>query len=84
MKKNMVYRVLSAFLVGILTVQMFPGQARAMTTSSQIGTEGDPAIAYFVDAGDQDPSTVNEGETLGIYNSVTDQIFGEDPVTGKS
>lgn len=39
--------------------------------------------AYFVDCGDHDPSTLPNGEEFGLYNSVTDQIFGEDPVTGK-
>ncbi len=43
----------------------------------------DAAIAYFVDAGDQNPLTVNAGDKLGVYNSVTDQDYGPDPITGK-
>lgn len=39
--------------------------------------------SYFVDCGDHDPSTLPDGEEFGLYNSVTDQIFGEDPVTGR-
>ncbi len=40
-------------------------------------------LAYFVDCGDWDPSTVSEGDALGVYNSVTEQVYGADPVTGK-
>lgn len=38
-------------------------------------------IAYFVDCGDHDPSTVSSGDTLGTHNSVTDQIYGTDSKT---
>ena len=41
-------------------------------------------IAYFVDCGDHDPSTVSSGDTLGTHNSVTDQIYGADSETGYS
>ncbi len=40
-------------------------------------------MLYFVDCGDYSPNTVNEGDYFGAYNSVTDQVYGEDPVTGK-
>ena len=40
-------------------------------------------LAYFVDCGDQGPTTLSEGDSFGIYNSVTDQVFGEDEQTGK-
>lgn len=84
MKKGAVYKAISALLAITLSVQAIPvqGNARESTKEGQAGA--DPAIAYFVDAGDQNPSTVNEGEVLGIYNSVTDQIFGQDSVTGKN
>lgn len=39
-------------------------------------------IAYFVDCGDHDPSTVSSGDTLGTHSSVTDQIYGADSKTG--
>ena len=39
-------------------------------------------IAYFVDCGDHDPSTVSSGDTLGTHSSVTDQIYGSDSKTG--
>lgn len=37
---------------------------------------------YFVDCGDHNPETLSEGDSLGINNSVTDQIYGEDSETG--
>lgn len=42
----------------------------------------DPELAYFVDCGDHDPSTLSEGDLFGTHNSVTEQILGKDPVTG--
>lgn len=41
-------------------------------------------ILYFVNAGDPTPSTVEAGDQLGLYGSVTDQEYGLDPVTGKT
>lgn len=42
----------------------------------------DSSIVYFVDCGDLNPETVPEDGQLGTHNSVTEQIYGEDPVTG--
>ncbi|WP_294749932.1 beta-L-arabinofuranosidase domain-containing protein [uncultured Ruminococcus sp.] len=42
----------------------------------------DSSIAYFVDCGDHDPYTVTGSDKLGCYNSVTEQIYGYDEVTG--
>ncbi len=42
------------------------------------------SIAYFVDCGDHDPTTLSSGDTLGLFQSVTDQVFGADAVTGAS
>ena len=42
----------------------------------------DTDLLYFVDSGDPDVTTLSEGDMLGIYNSVTEQFYGEDPVTG--
>ena len=44
----------------------------------------DPNLAYFVNCGDYNVSTLPEGEKFGIYNGVTEQIYGLDPVTGKT
>ncbi len=40
-------------------------------------------MLYFVDCGDYTTDTVGEGDYFGAYNSVTDQAYGADPVTGK-
>ena len=50
-------------------------------TSTTIPMEN---LAYFVDCGDHEPSTLADGEKFGLYNSVTDQIYGADPHTGKT
>lgn len=42
----------------------------------------DDSIVYFVDCGDYTPDTVCEGDQLGTHNSVTDQAYGADAVTG--
>lgn len=41
-------------------------------------------VAYFVDCGDYNVHTVSEGDVLGKYQSVTEQVYGADAVTGKS
>ncbi|MDE5548084.1 MAG: glycoside hydrolase family 127 protein, partial [Clostridia bacterium] len=41
-------------------------------------------VAYFVDCGDYNVNTVSEGDVLGKYQSVTEQVYGADAVTGKS
>ena len=41
-------------------------------------------LLYFVDAGDQTPSTVGAGEEFGLLNSKTDQVFGPDEKEGYS
>lgn len=45
--------------------------------------EYDENIEYFVDCGDYNVTTVSAGDKLGKWNSVTEQVYGEDPVTGK-
>ena len=42
----------------------------------------DSSMVYFVDCGDYNTSTVPEDGQLGTHNSVTEQIYGEDSVTG--
>ena len=51
-------------------------------TLTKSDIEGE-SLAYFVDCGDHDPSTLPDGEVFGLYNTVTDQLFKEDPATGK-
>ena len=43
----------------------------------------DDSIAYFVDCGDQDVTTATGSDKFGTFNSVTEQLYGADPVTGK-
>ena len=43
----------------------------------------DKKLAYFVNCGDYDVTTLSEGDLFGVYNGVTDQAYGVDPVTGK-
>ena len=45
-------------------------------------TDADKQLAYFVNCGDYDVTTLSEGDLFGIYNGVTDQVYGADPVTG--
>ncbi|MCD8049578.1 MAG: discoidin domain-containing protein [Clostridia bacterium] len=44
----------------------------------------DSNLLYFVDAGDSDVTTLSDGDKFGVNNSVTDQFFAPDPVTGYS
>lgn len=46
-------------------------------------TDVDYTLAYFVNCGDYDVTTLSEGDLFGIYNGVTEQVYGIDPVTGK-
>ena len=42
----------------------------------------DENLLYFVDCGDIDPETINPGDKYGLYNSVTEQFYQKDKVTG--
>ncbi|HAG13679.1 MAG TPA: hypothetical protein DCG49_07430 [Ruminococcus sp.] len=42
----------------------------------------DSSIAYFVDCGDQDVTTLTGTDKQGWYNSVTEQLYGADEVSG--
>ena len=45
--------------------------------------EYDSSIAYYVDCGDHNSSTVTGRDKLGIYNSLTEQLYGADEVSGR-
>lgn len=45
-------------------------------------TDVDPTLAYYVNCGDFDVTTPGDKEAFGIYNGVTEQVYGKDPVTG--
>ncbi len=40
-------------------------------------------IAYYVDCGDHNSDTITGRDRLGMYNSVTEQLYGPDEVTGR-
>ncbi len=42
----------------------------------------DSSIAYFVDCGDHNTRTASNGDKYGYYNSLTEQLYGPDQVTG--
>jgi len=42
----------------------------------------DTSIAYFVDCGDHDQTTTSGSDKFGYFNSRTEQLYGEDSVTG--
>ncbi|MBP0989121.1 MAG: dockerin type I repeat-containing protein, partial [Oscillospiraceae bacterium] len=44
--------------------------------------EYDSNVAYFVDCGDAVTSTVSTGDKFGLFNSLTEQMYGADTVTG--
>ncbi len=44
--------------------------------------EYDDSIAYFVDCGDHNTKTVTGSDKFGYYNSVTEQLYGKDKITG--
>ena len=43
----------------------------------------DTGTAYFVDCGDQNVDTSSGRDKLGLYNSVSEQLYGADEVTGR-
>ncbi len=43
----------------------------------------DGSLAYFVDCGDYDVNTLSSGDKYGLCNSVTEQVYGMDPLTGR-
>lgn len=53
----------------------------AMQSASPRGIQ-ESQLLYDVDAGDASPSTLEEGEELGLMNSVEEQAYQEDSVTG--
>ncbi len=53
---------------------------KAVDTANRENVDKD--LAYFVNCGDYDVTTLSEGDLFGIYNGVTDNAYGMDPVTG--
>ena len=51
-------------------------------TSAKLNYSMDENIAYFVDCGDQKTSTATGSDKFGYYNSLTEQLYGPDEVSG--
>lgn len=74
------------------TIRIFAEESIALTLSGSCCVDDftlnagkvDNNLLYFVDCGDIDPTTINKGDKYGIYNSVTDQFYAPDSVTGYS
>lgn len=45
--------------------------------------EYDSSIAYYVDCGDHNTSTVTGRDKFGMLNCITEQLYGADEITGK-
>ncbi|MCI9448107.1 MAG: fibronectin type III domain-containing protein [Lachnospiraceae bacterium] len=89
MMKQRITRICKRMAASLLTVAMCvtalpAGAFREVEAAGakQPAERENPSIVYFVDCGDYVTSTVSEGDQLGTHNSVTDQAFGEDSVTG--
>ena len=82
-RKKVLQRAFAASLTAAMCITSLPSAGLEAVWAKGVAAEReDASIVYFVDCGDYVVSTVNEGEQLGTHNSVTDQVYGEDPVTG--
>ena len=81
MRKRNMMSAAALMMAGTLTLQSV--QWPAFRVFADDAENADGTLAYFVDCGDYDVTTVSEGDSLGIYNSVTEQVYGEDAKTGK-
>lgn len=68
------------YSIGEITLKL-TGTAFVDEFALKIG-QVDSELLYFVDCGDIDPETINPRDKYGIYNSVTEQFYQEDAVTG--
>lgn len=87
MRQRNVLRFLKKTAAGCLTaavcVTSLPTEGMRLVKAAAAPVDReDSSIVYFVDCGDYVVDTVSEGDQLGTHNSVTDQAYGEDPVTG--
>ncbi|MFG6348580.1 MAG: hypothetical protein K1W15_07680 [Lachnospiraceae bacterium] len=75
---------LSSVVLSGMPVQGLSGIVKTASAAGIPAEREDGTIVYFVDCGDYNVTTVSEGDQLGTHNSVTDQVYGKDPVTGYS
>ena len=82
-KKHMIVkRSLVLVLSLAMAAGLIPLNVKQAAAAKQEINRKDNSIVYFVDAGDYVVNTVCSGDQFGTRNSVTDQIYGEDPGTG--
>lgn len=86
MKQKNILRFLKKAAAGCLTaavcVTSLPTSGMKLARAAAPAEREDMSIVYFVDCGDYVVDTVSDGDQLGTHNSVTDQVYGEDPATG--
>lgn len=82
-RKKVLQRAFAASLTAAMCITSLPSAGLEAVWAKGVAAEReDASIVYFVDCGDYLVSTVNDGEQFGTHNSVTDQVYGEDPATG--
>ena len=82
MKKKNVMKGTALALISAMGVQSV-NWAPLSVHAEESRTNVDSKLAYFVDCGDYDVTTLSAGDLFGQYNSVTDQAYQADVVTGK-
>lgn len=82
--KSSLKKRIALVLCGAMVLSCVPdtGAAVSQAAEKKEATRADSSIVYFVDCGDYVTSTVCKGDQLGVRNSVTDQAYGADAVTG--
>lgn len=79
-KKRISKKATALALTAAMTVSGVSGVSPAK--SAEAAEKADESIIYAVDCGDINPATAPEDGPLGTHNSVTDQVYGVDTVTG--
>ncbi|MBO5371485.1 MAG: glycoside hydrolase family 127 protein [Lachnospiraceae bacterium] len=75
-------KILAACLAMTMCVTSVPSEGLQSVWAATPTDREDTSIVYFVDCGDYVVDSTNQGEQLGTHNSVTEQVYGEDAVTG--
>ncbi|WP_141499624.1 S-layer homology domain-containing protein [Paenibacillus luteus] len=89
-KKKWLSMMLCCTLLASFLTSLTPAYAADGGTTAASGEfteqelKNNDYILYFVNAGDTTPATVESGDKLGLYSSVTEQLYGVDPKTSKS
>lgn len=82
-RKKILTKSISVLTCAGMTAGLFaPAVSGNVAKAASEATREDASVVYFVDAGDYVVDTVCKGDQLGTRNSVTDQVYGEDKVTG--